>query len=112
MTLLGGSVADDSIVRSRASKVFRQHLDLRTYKRLKRLHPPEAAIVTRFQQYLRGKRILDIGVGAGQTTPTLLELSRSYVGIDISREMILTCKRTFPSARFEICSATDLSEPV
>jgi SAM-dependent methyltransferase len=102
-------VTDDPVVVSRASTVFRQHLVVRHYRRLRGLHPPEQSILRRFHQDLTGKRILDIGVGGGRTTPFLLELSQDYVGIDISSEMISNCRRSFPSARFEICSAADLS---
>jgi SAM-dependent methyltransferase len=78
------------------------------YKRYN-LQAPEAAILHRLQSDLGGKRVLDIGVGAGRTTPHLLTFAGSYVGIDIAPNMIAYCRHRFPNQKFAVCSATDLS---
>src|SRR5206468_7672141 len=54
--------------------------------------------------------ILDIGVGGGRTTPYLAELSRHYVGIDYSEEMVRACRSRYPGQRFELCDASNLTE--
>jgi ubiquinone/menaquinone biosynthesis C-methylase UbiE len=69
----------------------------------------EALIISRIETELSGKAILDIGVGAGRTTPALLKLSNRYIGIDIAPSMISACRERFPSVSFEVCDARDLS---
>lgn len=56
-------------------------------------------------EQVRGKRILDIGVGGGRTTPTLLELSDNYLGIDYVQDMVDACKERFAGVRFEHADA-------
>ena len=45
-----------------------------------------------------GARVLDLGVGAGRTTPFLSARASSYVGLDYSPGMIAACRRRFPDA--------------
>lgn len=78
--------------------VFRNPRVIGLYSRKTGLEIPEQEVLKRFQGELHGKRILDIGVGAG-----------SYVGIDISPEMIDHCRREFPTGNFAVCTAADLS---
>ena len=79
------------------------------YERRKDLSPPEAQILSRHSDEIRGKGILDLGVGGGRTTHALLELSPDYVGIDYSPSMIERSRRRFPAARFLVMDARDLS---
>src|SRR5262249_8841089 len=58
--------------------------------------------------YLRGRRILDLGVGCGRTTEYLLRLSASYVGVDYAPAMIEHCRSRFPGVAFCCCDASDL----
>jgi ubiquinone/menaquinone biosynthesis C-methylase UbiE len=58
---------------------------------------------------VRGVPILDIGVGAGRTTPLLLELSSDYTAVDFLPEMVAVAKRKFPNVRIEWADARDLS---
>ena len=73
------------------------------------LQPAEAAIFERQYRDIAGRRILDLGVGGGRTTPFLLELSSNYIGVDYSREMIERCRRRFPGVAFDVVDARDLS---
>jgi SAM-dependent methyltransferase len=73
------------------------------------LHP-ELAILSAVGIEFSGKRILDLGVGGGQTTPALLEISDNYVGSDVSPRMVSLCRTRFPTTRFEVCDARDLSQ--
>jgi ubiquinone/menaquinone biosynthesis C-methylase UbiE len=57
---------------------------------------------------LRGRRILDLGVGCGRTTEYLLRLSRDYVGVDYAAAMIEHCRSRFPGVAFCCCDASDL----
>ena len=64
------------------------------------LQIPENAILNKIKAEFLGKRILDIGVGAGRTTPALLEISNDYVGIDAACSMISACRAKFPAVSF------------
>jgi SAM-dependent methyltransferase len=79
------------------------------YARQADLSPPEAQILSRHSDEIRGGRILDLGVGGGRTTHVLLELSSDYVGIDYSPSMIKRSRRRFPAAKFLVMDARDLS---
>lgn len=79
------------------------------YAKAAALHPDEAAVLHRHERRIAGRRILDLGVGGGRTSATLLKLSWDYVGVDYSRGMIERCRRRFPGVRFRLCDARDLS---
>jgi SAM-dependent methyltransferase len=57
-----------------------------------------------------GTRILDLGVGAGRTTPWLLERGSSYVGIDYAPAMVDAARELHPDAEFQVGDAADLSD--
>jgi ubiquinone/menaquinone biosynthesis C-methylase UbiE len=58
---------------------------------------------------IKGKPILDVGVGTGRTTQELLKVSNDYLGIDYSREMLVSCQNKFPAVNFELADVRDLS---
>lgn len=60
---------------------------------------PELMIVVTYASDFIGKRVLDLGVGAGRTTRVLLPFCADYVGIDISPIMLNVSRRAFPRAR-------------
>ena len=65
------------------------------------LFASEKVILVRMANEVRGRRILDLGVGGGRTTPHLLELTADYLGVDYSPELIAACQAKFPGVRFE-----------
>lgn len=69
----------------------------------------EEAIFRRYEDEIRGARVLDLGVGGGRTTPYLADLAIEYIGVDYSPTMIERCRRRFPGVRFELGDARDLS---
>ena len=73
------------------------------------LEPVETTLLSRFRGELQDQPILDIGIGGGRTTAPLLQITRSYVGIDFSKEMILAARQKFPDAELLVCDARDLS---
>lgn len=79
------------------------------YARKSDLSPPEAQILSRHADEIKGGRILDLGVGGGRTTSVLLDLSSDYVGIDYSPKMVERCRGRFPAANIELMDARDLS---
>lgn len=78
------------------------------YTQQEELFPAERAILARVVSQCSGRPILDVGVGAGRTTPHLLRLSTDYLGIDYSAEMIEQCRRRFSSVHFEHADARKL----
>jgi SAM-dependent methyltransferase len=84
-----------------------------TVRLYERLHgytdPGEQAAIDHVMDRARGRKILDIGVGAGRTTDLLLQVSRDYVGIDYTGEMVQACRKRHPGVRVEQMDARDLS---
>lgn len=82
---------------------------VKAIRELAKLSPSEQAILAILQDQLKGQPILDVGIGAGRTTPYLRELSADYVGIDLSVKMIESARERFPDARLLQRDAADLS---
>jgi len=83
---------------------------VRAYERLEGwTDPGERAAVEYVANEVRGRPILDMGVGAGRTTPLLQAVSGNYVGIDYTPEMVEACRARHPDARIEHMDARDLS---
>jgi SAM-dependent methyltransferase len=82
---------------------------VRVYERLEGwIDPGEKAAVEHVAAQVRGRPILDMGVGAGRTTALLKDISRDYVGIDYTREMVDACRAKHPGMRIEHMDARDL----
>ncbi len=82
---------------------------VRVYEKLEGwIDPGEEAAVQYALAEAYGRPILDIGVGAGRTTDLLRTISRDYVGIDYTREMVDACRAKHPNARIEHMDARDL----
>ena len=58
----------------------------------------EMRILLKHKDAYWGKRVLDIGCGAGRTTELLHRLDLKYTGIDYSANMISRCTYRFPDA--------------
>ncbi len=74
------------------------------------LTPTEARLLARYDQDIAGKRVLDLGVGAGRTTPHLVDRAAYYVGVDLSEAMVAACRERYPQIDFRRCDARDLSQ--
>jgi ubiquinone/menaquinone biosynthesis C-methylase UbiE len=72
--------------------------------------PAERAAFAVVAQEMRGKRILDVGVGGGRTTPALLEISRDYTGVDYVYAMVERCRGRFPGVKFQHADARSMPE--
>ena len=59
---------------------------------------------------IKDQPILDIGVGAGRTTPALLKISDDYLGVDYVPEMVNQCQKKFPVVCFDQADARDMSK--
>ncbi|MCA1816904.1 MAG: class I SAM-dependent methyltransferase [Acidobacteria bacterium] len=73
------------------------------------LFETERVLLARLAPALRGKPLLDVGVGAGRTTRHLLEISDDYTGIDYTPALVEAARRKFPRARLLCRDARDLS---
>ena len=62
--------------------------------------------IDEFIATLSGKKVLDIGCGAGQITDYLTQKGIGAIGIDFSEELLKIAKQNFPSSQFilaDIC---------
>jgi SAM-dependent methyltransferase len=83
---------------------------LRAYRRLQDWSDPgEKAAIDCVAAEVRGRPILDIGVGGGRTVPLLMALSTDYRAIDYTPELIDVCRSNHPGVRVEHMDARDLS---
>ena len=57
----------------------------------------ERSAVMHVASLVRGKRILDVGVGGGRTACLLSLLSDDYVGIDFTPGLMHACQRRYPA---------------
>jgi SAM-dependent methyltransferase len=71
--------------------------------------PEEVAFLRDYEGEIRGKKVLDIGIGAGRSTQFLFPLASEYIGVDYSDSMVSEAARHYPLARVEQQDARDLS---
>lgn len=76
---------------------------------LSKLQNPEVIILVKYSSNITEKHILDIGCGAGRTTFNLKNMSKHYVGLDYSYDMIETCKKRFKDVNFIHGDVIDMS---
>lgn len=89
------------------AEIYRRPDIVAYYDREQELHGAERHL---FDRYVKpGSDVLDLGVGAGRTTPHLARLASRYVGADLSRAMVARCREKFPDLAFLELDATDLS---
>lgn len=60
----------------------------------------EVMIFIKYKEYIADRQVLDIGCGAGRTTLPLAKLSKHYIGMDFSLDMIALCKEKFANTTF------------
>jgi len=68
-----------------------------------------AASVLELLNTQSGERILDVGCGTGHLTAKIAEADAQVVGVDRSPEMIRQAKEKYPSLRFEVMDAREIS---
>lgn len=79
---------------------------VRAYASIDGLTAAEQVLVDRWVP--EGADVLDLGVGAGRTTPALLARARTYVGLDYSSAMVEAASRRFGESRFIQADAANL----
>ena len=92
------------------SEVIRQayNASSESYARNTALLKAEEFILSYVEEEIRGKSILDVGVGAGRTVPYLRSLSNDYIGIDYSESMLRLCTATHPGTNLLLCDARNM----
>jgi SAM-dependent methyltransferase len=68
-----------------------------------------AAFASVGDETLRGARILDLAIGGGRTTSFLAPVAGTYVGIDLSPEMVELARGRFPAVDLRVGDLRDLS---
>jgi ubiquinone/menaquinone biosynthesis C-methylase UbiE len=63
------------------------------------------------ERFAHGRRVLDMGCGAGYGTADLSRIASSSVGVDIAPDAIAYAAEHFPNVRFLQCSATAVPFP-
>jgi ubiquinone/menaquinone biosynthesis C-methylase UbiE len=97
---------------------MRNEINLKSYERNAniygrdtRLHNSESYILAKYAGDVVGKRVLDIGVGVGRTTPVVSTLAGSYIAADYSAQMIQTFRSKFPGVKCLQADARKLDFP-
>ncbi len=75
----------------------------------RRLTDAETAVLAELRPALEGKRVLELGCGAGALTRELLTMTDAVVGLDISPAMVEFCRSEFPTGDFRVGDLGDLS---
>lgn len=80
------------------------------YTNWTRLKKAEESAFSLIAEEMNGQAVLDIGIGAGRTVATMLDISSDYVGVDYSEGMVEACKKRYPGVDFRHVDARDLSQ--
>ncbi len=103
---IGGTSSIDDVNQTTMSSLEAQEV----YSRWRGLKPAEQVAFDLIADKISGQAILDIGVGGGRTVEALNELSKDYIGVDYSAEMVALCQKQFPYIEFRHVDARDLSQ--
>jgi len=79
------------------------------YAEFTRLYKPEKIVFEKFFDSAKGKKILDVGCGAGRTSKVLFDLGMDVKAVDISDKMIGVAKKKYPEISFNVMDATKLA---
>jgi SAM-dependent methyltransferase len=93
----------------RNKTIYERRSIVSQYTTATELTSTEERLLTRYRANIVGGRVLDLGVGAGRTTPYLTDLATSYVGVDFSTAMVAACRQRYPRLEFRQGDALDLS---
>jgi SAM-dependent methyltransferase len=80
------------------------------YKDFDVILKPEAVILEAIGPTIKGKKLLDIGIGGGRTTKFLLDISSDYTGIDYTSDCVAAARQRFPNTNLLCRDARNLQE--
>lgn len=72
--------------------------------------PGELGALTAVADEVRGRAILDLGVGGGRTIGLLRLLSHDYLGLDYTLELVDLCRRRHPAVDVRLGDARELTD--
>jgi SAM-dependent methyltransferase len=75
----------------------------------RQLFPVELTVLEHLRPSITGRRVLEIGCGAGAISKELVQMAGSFVGIDVSPAMITYCARAIDGGTFLVGDGADLS---
>src|ERR1700736_6917585 len=90
-------------------KAYAGRFARKIYDRTTGLSTAERVILEKLRSQVAHKRLLDIGVGGGGTTPFLLELSRDYTAIDYSESLVGIVRTKYRLDSVYCCDVRDMS---
>lgn len=70
---------------------------------------PRARRVERIER--RKPRLLDMGCGTGELAGSFIKAGYDYYGVDIEPERIRYAQKTFPTGKFHVMDASDITYP-
>jgi ubiquinone/menaquinone biosynthesis C-methylase UbiE len=88
-----------------SDSLWREKGIVRKYKKANELFPQERRLIEQLGPKLGEMDMLDLGVGAGRTTEFFAPLAKSYLGSDVSPEMVEACRSAFGhfgNSRFQV----------
>jgi SAM-dependent methyltransferase len=79
------------------------------YDRASTLLEAESVILDELAPEIKNRKLLDIGIGGGRTTPFLLKISPDYTGIDYSPVLVERAKSRLHLESLYVCDVRDMS---
>ena len=73
------------------------------------LTPMEIVCLLKYQPYISGRDVLDVGVGAGRTTRYLAQFARRYEAVDYSSVMVSYMRQAMPEISVHQADFRDLA---
>lgn len=98
---------------SEAKNVYGVESIVEKYADFDFLFKPEALVFEKFKGLLADAAVLDIGVGGGRTSKSLIPISKAYLGIDVSQAMVDVCANRFnhnDNASFVCVDAMEIAQ--
>lgn len=106
-------LAEMSLSRDAIDLVNRRAYSSRTatkfYDRAPTLFEAERVVFEELAPHITNRKLLDIGIGGGRTTPFLLKISSDYTGIDYSPVLIERARCKFQLEALYVCDVRDMS---
>jgi ubiquinone/menaquinone biosynthesis C-methylase UbiE len=100
-------IVNQNVITAENNKIVYESEDVtRFYAEQNELQKPETAILKELKSKLPEMRMLDIGVGGGRTTTHFAFLTKEYLGIDYSSQMVNACIKKFQGSPKEVSFLT------
>jgi SAM-dependent methyltransferase len=91
------------------SRLYQRWVVTQLYSRSRGLTAAERVIAGRFDEDLRGRDVLELGVGGGRVARELAPIARRYVGVDRFAQMIDESRQRLAVGEYQVADMRDLS---